>query len=306
MSLQDLTIACVGLGRMGAGIARNVQASGCRFVVHNRTPEKMQPFVAAGAVGTRTAREACSSADIVISSLMDDQSVFDTLSGEQGMLAGMRHDTIHIGTSTVSPGCSSRCAELHARHGSHYLAAPVGGRPDAAAAGKLFTFVAGEAEVIERARPVMDTYTQMIIVLGRDPAAAASFKLAVNFFAASLLEAMGQAFAFAEKRGVLAPVAEMLKGFLPPMGEYVDRISNRRYTEPGFTLDAGLKDLGLMLSAAGEVQVPLPLASLIRDKCLAAQAHGFSQQDWCAFTEMARLDAGLALETVRELVFLSP
>jgi 3-hydroxyisobutyrate dehydrogenase-like beta-hydroxyacid dehydrogenase len=194
--------------------------------------------------------------------------------------------------STISPGCSLRCAELHSEHGSHYLAAPVAGRPDAAAAGKLFTFVAGEPAVIERARPVIETYTQSIIVLGPDPAAAASIKLAINFFAASLLEAMGQAFAFAEKRGVLVPMTDLLQGFLPMMGEYIDRIANRRYTQPGFTLDAGLKDVGLMLSAAGEVHVPLPFASLIRDKCLAAQAHGLSQQDWCSFTEIARLEAG--------------
>jgi 3-hydroxyisobutyrate dehydrogenase-like beta-hydroxyacid dehydrogenase len=292
MSLNNLTIACLGLGRMGAGIARNIQASGCRLVVYNRTPEKMQLFVVAGAKAARTAREASSSADIVITSLMDDQSVIDTLSGEDGMLAGIRPGAIHIGTSTISPGCSVRCAELHSGNGSHYLAAPVAGRPDAAAAGKLFTFVAGDSDVIERSRPVMQTYTQNIIVLGPDPAAAASIKLAINFFAASLLEAMGQAFAFAEKRGVLVPMTDLLKGFLPMMGEYIDRIANRQYTQPGFTLDAGLKDVGLMLSAAGEVHVPLPLASMIRDKCLAAQAHGLSHQDWCSFTEIARLEAG--------------
>ena len=101
MSLQHLTIACIGLGRMGAGIATNVQASGCHFVVYNRTPEKMQPFVTAGAKGALTAREAAGSADIVITCLMDDQSVFDRLSGEDGMLAGMPRGAIHIGTSTI-------------------------------------------------------------------------------------------------------------------------------------------------------------------------------------------------------------
>jgi 3-hydroxyisobutyrate dehydrogenase-like beta-hydroxyacid dehydrogenase len=292
MSLKDLTIACIGLGRIGAGIARNVQASGCRFVVYNRTPEKMEPFVAAGAKAARTAREASSDADIVITCLMDDQSVFDTLLGDDGMLAGMSRGAIHIGTSTISPGCSARCAELHAGQGSHYLAAPVAGRPSAAAAGKLFTFVAGEPETIERARPVLEKYTQSIVVLGPDPAAAASTKLAINFFAASMLEALGETFAFAEKRGVLAPLREMLKGFLPPMEEYIDRIANRNYTQPGFTLDAGLKDVRLILGAAGEVHVPLPFASVIRDKCLAAQAHGLSQQDWCVFTEIARREAG--------------
>jgi 3-hydroxyisobutyrate dehydrogenase-like beta-hydroxyacid dehydrogenase len=292
MSLENLTIACVGLGRMGAGIASNVQASGCRFKVYNRTPEKMQPFVATGAEGAPTAREAASGADIVITSLMDDISVLDTLLGDNGILAGMQRGAIHIGTSTISPGASVRIAQLHNKHGSHYLAAPVAGRPNAAAAGRLYTFVAGAPEIVERARPVLEKYSQLIMPLGDDPAAAASMKLAVNFFAASLLEVMGQAFTFAEKRGVQGPMAAMLKGFLPPMEEYIDRIANRNYAQPGFTLGAGLKDVRLILEAAGEVHVPLPFASVIRDKCLAAQAHGLSQQDWCSFTEIARLDAG--------------
>src|SRR5271166_1104962 len=164
MSLEDLTIACIGLGRMGAGIACNVQASGCRFVVYNRTTEKMQPFVAAGAEAARTAREAVCGADIVITSLMDDSSVLDTLSGDDGILAGIERGAIHIGTSTISPSASLRVARLHNDHGSHYLAAPVAGRPDAAAAGRLYTFVAGKPEIIERARPVLERYTQMIIL----------------------------------------------------------------------------------------------------------------------------------------------
>jgi 3-hydroxyisobutyrate dehydrogenase-like beta-hydroxyacid dehydrogenase len=300
MSLDHLTIACIGLGRMGAGIARNLQASGCRFVVYNRTSAKMEPFAAVGATPARSAREAASTADFVVTSLMDDQSVYDMLSGEEGILTGLRPGAIHVGTSTISPGCSTRCAGLHRLHGSRYLAAPVAGRPDAAAAGKLFTFVAGDPEAIERARPVLDTYTQSIIVLGEDPAAASSMKLAGNFFGASLLEVLGQAFALAEKRGVLIPFANMLKGFLPPLSEYIDRISNRNYEQPGFTLDAGLKDVRLILEAAGDVQVPLPFASIVRDKCLAAQAHGFSQQDWCSFTEMARLNAGLPRKIASE------
>jgi 3-hydroxyisobutyrate dehydrogenase-like beta-hydroxyacid dehydrogenase len=292
MSLQNLTIACIGLGRIGVGIAKNVQASGCRFVVYNRTPEKMQPFIAAGAEAAPTPREAAAGADIVITSLMDDHSVLQILAGDHGILAGMRPGAIHIGTSTISPGASTRIAQMHEETGTHYLAAPVAGRPDAAAAGKLFTFVAGQSEIVERARPVLESYTQRIVLLGDNPASAASMKLAANFFVAGVLEILGQAFAFAEKRGVLNPMAAMLKEFLP-MGEYVDRIAKRNYEEPGFTLDGGLKDIRLILEAAGEVQVPLPFASILRDKCLAAQAHGFGQQDWCAFTEIARLEAFL-------------
>jgi 3-hydroxyisobutyrate dehydrogenase-like beta-hydroxyacid dehydrogenase len=227
-----------------------------------------------------------------VTSLMDDKSVFDVMLGEDGLLAGMRRGAIHIGTSTISPAASTHCFELHTTQGSHYLSAPVLGRPDAAAAGKLFTFVAGKAEIIDRSRPVLERYTQNITVLGEDPASAASLKLVANFFAAGLLELLGEAFTFAGKRGVLEPMANMVKGFLPPMGEYVDRIARRNYDQPGFTLDAGFKDVRLILDAAGEVHVALPIAGVIREKCLAALAYGFNERDWCVFTEITRLNAG--------------
>jgi 3-hydroxyisobutyrate dehydrogenase-like beta-hydroxyacid dehydrogenase len=295
MSVTTLSVACIGLGRMGAGIARNIQASGCRFLVYNRSAAKMQPFVASGATAARTAREAAAAADIVVTSLMDDASVLDSMMGEQGILAGMRPGAIHIGTTTVSPRASTRFAELHAAQGSHYLAAPVAGRPDAAAAGKLLTFVAGKPDVIERSRPVLEAYTRQVIVLGENPASAASMKLAGNFFVAGMLELMGQAFVFAEKRGVGEAFSNMLKTFLPFSQEYLERIETRNFDGAGFTLDAGLKDVRLILEAAAEVYVPLPYASLVRDKCIAAQARGLNQCDWSVLTEIARLDAGQAV-----------
>ena len=124
MDIKEQTIAHIGLGRMGSGIAKNIQATGCHFTVYNRSTEKMQPFVAAGAKAARTPREAASDADIVVTSLMDDKSVFDVMLGDDGLLAGMRGGAIHIGTSTISPAASTRCFELHAAQGSHYLSAP--------------------------------------------------------------------------------------------------------------------------------------------------------------------------------------
>src|SRR5262245_13388567 len=111
MNIKELTIAHIGLGRMGAGIAKNIQAAGCHFVVYNRSTDKMQPFVATGARAARTPREASSDADIVVTSLMDDKSVFDVMLGEDGMLAGMRGGATHIGTSTISLGASIRCSK---------------------------------------------------------------------------------------------------------------------------------------------------------------------------------------------------
>jgi 3-hydroxyisobutyrate dehydrogenase-like beta-hydroxyacid dehydrogenase len=278
---------------MGSGIASNIQKHGFPLTVYNRTTEKAKPFVLAGGGSARTPREAAAATEIVVTNLMDDASVLEMVTGENGILAGMRPGSIHISTTTISPSLATRLAAMHAAHGSHYIAGPVAGRPDAAAAGKLFSFVAGEPEAVERSRPVISAYADRIIPMGTDPAVANSMKLVGNFMVASIIELIGQVYVFSEKRGVdPAIITGMFKQFMPATSEYVDRISSRNFENAGFTLDGGLKDVTLMLAAAAEVQAPLPYASLIRDKCLAAQARGMSQMDWSVLTEISRLNAG--------------
>jgi 3-hydroxyisobutyrate dehydrogenase-like beta-hydroxyacid dehydrogenase len=290
---MNLSVACIGLGRMGSGIARNIQKAGFRLTVFNRTAEKMKPLVEAGATAASTPREAAAAADIVVTNLMDDASVLGAMTGDNGILAGMRPDAIHVGTTTVSPSLSTRLAELHAVQGSHYIAGPVAGRPDAAAAGKLFTFAAGKPEWLERCRPVMDAYANRIIPMGEDPAIAMSMKLVGNFMVASLIELIGEAYVFAESRGVDPSILTgMFKQFMPAASEYVDRICARDFDRAGFTLDGGTKDITLILQAAAEVHAPLSYASVVRDKCLAAQARGLGDKDWSVMTETSRFDAG--------------
>jgi 3-hydroxyisobutyrate dehydrogenase-like beta-hydroxyacid dehydrogenase len=278
---------------MGSGIAGNIQKHGFPLTVYNRTPGKTKTLVSAGATAAQSPREAAAAAEIVVTNLMDDASVLHTVTGEDGILAGMRPGSIHIGTTTISPKLSTRLAALHARHGSQYIAGPVAGRPDAAAAGKLGTFLAGKPEAIERARPVISAYAERIVPMGEDPAVAMSMKLAVNFMVACQVELMGQVLVFGEKRGVnRETITGSIKQFMPVLREYADRVSSRNFENAGFTLDAGLKDVNLMIEAAAEVQTPLPFAGLIRDKCLAAQALGMNQLDWSVLTEISRLNAG--------------
>jgi 3-hydroxyisobutyrate dehydrogenase-like beta-hydroxyacid dehydrogenase len=182
---------------------------------------------------------------------------------------------------------------LHAANGSHYVAGPVAGRPDAAAAGKLFTFVAGKPEWLERCRPVMNAYANRIVPMGEDPAIAMSMKLVGNFMVASLIELIGEAYVFAESRGVdPSLLTGMFKQFMPAAEEYVDRICTRDFERAGFTLDGGTKDVTLILQAAAEVHAPLSYASVVRDKCLSAQARGLGHLDWSVLTETSRFDAG--------------
>jgi 3-hydroxyisobutyrate dehydrogenase-like beta-hydroxyacid dehydrogenase len=120
-----------------------------------------------------------------------------------------------------------------------------------------------------------------------------SMKLVGNFMVASLIELIGEAYVFAECRGVDSSfLTNMFKQFVPAAGEYVDRICTRDFGRAGFTLDGGTKDITLILQAAAEVHAPLSYASVVRDKCLAAQARGMGEMDWSVMTETSRFDAG--------------
>jgi 3-hydroxyisobutyrate dehydrogenase-like beta-hydroxyacid dehydrogenase len=290
-------VAFIGLGRMGAAIARNLIKAGLPLSVYNRTAAKMQPLIDAGATGARSPRAAVAGADVVVTSLMDDQSALDVVSGDDGILAGLERGAIHVGTSTVSPECATRLAELHAAHGSTYIAGPVVGRPDAAEAGQLQTFVAGDAQAITRCERVFAAYAAATFNLGTEPRLANSMKLAVNYVLMSLVELMGQVYAFGERSGIdLQLINLMLASIVAPpaLKEYATRVRTRDFEPAGFELIAGLKDVQLVLQASTETRVALPYASTVRDKLLAAVAHGMEHKDWSAIYEITRMNAGLS------------
>ena len=290
-------VACIGLGRMGAGIARNIQKGGFRLVVYSRTAAKAEPLVQAGARRAGSAREAVAGADVVVTSLMDDRSVLDALEGPDGVLAGLSRDAIHIGATTVSPRCAREVAALHAAHGSRFVAAPVLGRPDVAEAGQLHTFVAGDPDAIARCEPVLQAYTAGVLNLGPNPAVASSLKLAVNYILSVGIDLMGQVYAFAEKSGIDANLMGQVMATLfasPALPGYSDRIRDRAFDEVGFALPAGLKDVDLFLDASAEARAPLPFAAIVRDHVVAALARGLEHKDWSAVSEIARVNAGLA------------
>jgi 3-hydroxyisobutyrate dehydrogenase-like beta-hydroxyacid dehydrogenase len=290
------SVGFIGLGRMGSGMARNILKAGFRLTVYNRTAAKMQPLIDAGAVGASSPREAAAGADAAVTSLMDDQSVFDIVTGEQGVLAGLEPGGVHIGTTTVSPGHAAHMAELHAAHGSYYVAAPVVGRPDAAEAAQLRTFVAGDPAVITKCDALLRAYCQMVVNVGERHQVANSLKLAVNYMGVSLIELMGEVYAFGEKSGIDAQHLKLLMATMfpqPALQEYAERILARDFDEVGFALTAGLKDVELMLQASTDTRVALPYAGVIRDKFLTAIAHDMGHRDWSAIYEITRMNAGL-------------
>jgi len=284
-------IAFIGLGRMGEAMATNIQRAGYPLVVWNRTPAKAEPLLAAGAAIADTPAGAAARADIIISSLADDASLTSVVSGPNGILKGLRPGGVHISTSTVSPGLSNELDLMHTAANAHYLAGPVLGRPSAAQAAQLLTFVGGDPERIEQARPVVTTYAPVIIFAGKRPGLANTAKLIANFLGASAIDLIGQSLALAEKSGLSQDlVLQMLSGFFafPAVKEYVTRIASRDFDSVGFTVSGGLKDIELMIGAAHEVNFELSSALAMQTKLRAAIERGWKDKDWSCFTDLDR------------------
>ena len=292
----DKKIGFIGLGKMGAGICNNIQKAGFALSVYNRTQSKMEPFVKAGAFGCKSPKETATRSDIVLTSLMDDQSVMDTVLGETGILAGLKPGGIHIGLTTISPKTSERLDEIHQARGCHYIAGPVLGRPDAAAAGELKTFLSGNPDVIEKCKPVYDSYTSMAINVGTQPGAANTMKICANYLAMTQIEMMGEIYTFAEKSDLNLDFVLMIFQMAfaePTLKMYAEKIKNRDFDDPGFELTGGLKDISVYEQAFTDVNAIPSIAKVVKDKLVTAIAQGLGGKDWSATYEITRLLAGL-------------
>jgi len=290
-STEQLKVAFIGLGKMGAALAANVRRAGHPLVVWNRSSDKASPLLELGATLAKSPAAAVAGADIVISSLADDDSMRAVVSGPDGILAGMRPGAIHIGTSTISPTLSDELGQMHAAAGRCYIAGPVVGRAPAAVAAQLMTFVAGNARQIEASRSVIAAYAPMIFVVGERPSQASIAKLIANFLGASAMDLIGQSLAWAEKSGLsVTLVQQMLSGFFanPATREYVAKIGERDFETVGFTAAGGLKDVKLMIAAAQDVKLRLSSAEALRGKLEASIARGWQDKDWSCFTDIDR------------------
>jgi 3-hydroxyisobutyrate dehydrogenase-like beta-hydroxyacid dehydrogenase len=294
--LKSMKIGFVGLGLMGTGMASNLLKAGHEVMLYNRTIEKAQALAAQGAKVGREIRDACD-ADVVISMLANDRALNDVAFSSQGLLASMKPGATHVSMSTISIAIAERLTEAHARAGQHFVSAPVFGRPDAAAAAKLFIVVAGKQEIVQQLQPAFAAMGQLTLSVSENPRDANLVKICGNFMIGSAIEAMGEAAALARKAGI-APqtfidVMTSTVFNAPAYKNYGALIAKEQYSPAGFTAPLGYKDVGLALEAATSLQVPMPLASLLRDRLLRLLAEGGESLDWSAIAKLSASDAGL-------------
>lgn len=292
-----MKVGFIGLGKMGHAMAANLLGAGYTLAVYNRTCAKAESLGQQGARVADTPAEAAHGAEVVFTMLSDDAAVEQAVLGEQGLLAGLEKDAIHISSSTISVALSERLAEAHAKAGHGYVSAPVFGRPEAAQAKQLWVVAAGAKAHVERCRPVLEAVGRGLSVLGEKASAANVAKLSGNFLIASMMEALGEAFALTRKSGIEPQVfLELFQAVFaksPIFERYAVLIAGEQYQPAGFGLRLGLKDLRLVLQAADAAQVPMPLASLVRDNFLGGVARGMGDHDWSALGALAAERAGL-------------
>jgi 3-hydroxyisobutyrate dehydrogenase-like beta-hydroxyacid dehydrogenase len=294
-----MKIGFCGLGAMGSGMARNLIKAGHAVIAYNRTRSRAQELQPLGSSVAATPGEAASGAEIVITMLADDRAVEDSVFGPGNILETLPAGAIHISMSTISVALSRRMASAHGEKRQHYISAPVFGRPEAAAAAKLFIVAAGPAAQIERCRGLFEVMGQKTFIAGEQSAAANVIKLTGNFLITTVIESLAESFALIRKSGIDSnQFLEILTNSLfaaPIYRTYGGFIAADKFEPAGFKLPLGAKDNRLLLAAAEEASVPMPMASLVRDRFIAALAQGLSESDWSVIARMSAQEAGLTV-----------
>jgi len=188
-------------------------------------------------------------------------------------------------------------AEIHkgSRNGVS-IAGPVVGRPDAAEAGELMTILGGDLDALDTIQPLIDSYTSAAIRVGAVPGVAATLKLCLNYTVISTIELLAEVYACADKSGLDLNILHGLYQTIyahPVFKMYATKLMNRDFDDGGFRMEGGLKDVRLMLEAAGNLQAPFEIGKIIERKMVSAMEQGMQDRDWSAIYEISRQQAGL-------------
>ena len=294
---MDKKIGFIGLGNMGIIIAKNLISSGYHLQVYNRTLSKANELDQAHITKCQTAAEAAKGVHILITMLAEDEPLRELVVGEKGILKSLQPNAVHISMSTISPETAVELAARHEATGSLYLAAPVFGRPEAAAARKLWICTSGNQQAKDIARPVLECLGQLVD-FGESTGGANVVKITGNFMIMASMEIMAEAYTLAEKNGLdRAQVADFFSSTLfssPIFQNYGKLIANKQYEPVGFKSKLGLKDARLAFKLSQASEIPLPIANVLHTRLLTAVAKGWGDKDWTeAIARGVSEDAGV-------------
>jgi len=274
-------VGLIGLGNMGSAVAERLLEAGQALVVQNRSAAKAATLAARGAAVAETPALLATQVDVVLTSLADDDA-FETVASE--VVAAARPGTVLVDLSTVSPGASARVSELAAGAGVEYLRAPVSGNPTVVRAGNLSFIVSGCRETLDRVAPVLLAIGPTIHHVGTDEEARV-VKLAINLVIGGLAQLLAEALVLAEATGVpRAALLEAMAGSAAgaPFVRYKAEPLLRDDFSATFTTALMEKDVDLVLDAASDAGVELPVALQLKELLRATAAAGYADHDFMA------------------------
>jgi 3-hydroxyisobutyrate dehydrogenase-like beta-hydroxyacid dehydrogenase len=290
-----MKIGFIGLGQMGSAMAANLVKAGHDVTVFNRSPEKSRSLLDLGAHQATSIAGACKG-EAVITMLADDSAAAQVALTNDGIIGKLPKGATHISMSTISVALSKELARAHTAAGQRFVAAPVFGRPEMAAAAKLFVVAAGDPATVEACKPLFDAIGQKTFSIGIEPFAANLVKLGGNFLFASAIEALGEAIALVGKAGIdRRAFVDLLTSSIfpaPAYKTYGGLIADNNFQPAKFGAPLGFKDIRLTLAAAESLRVPMPLGSLLHDRFLRLLAQGGDNLDWAAIGGLASQDSG--------------
>ena len=290
-----MKIGFIGLGQMGSGIAENLMKAGHELVVWNRSSG---PAIALAKKGASVAQEpgGALQTDVLFSMLANDSAI-EAIGLAGPLLSHAPRGLVHVNLATISLDLARRLTRAHEARRIGYVAAPVFGRPDVAAAGNLVVAAAGANADIARVRPLLESIGRRMEVVGETPEQANLFKIAGNFMIAGAIESLGEALALVRKGGINPHVFhDTLSTTLfacPVYQGYGAAIVEERFEPAGFPLRLGMKDVRLALDASRHFSTPLPLASLVHDHFIEAEVAGLGDQDWSSIGGLLAKKSGL-------------
>jgi len=292
---MEKTVGFIGLGIMGMPMARNLLKAGFTVVVYNRTAARTGRLVAEGAKQAHSPAELARQCPVIITMVSDTPDVESVLLGENGVIHGIRPDSVVIDMSTISPVATRRIAARLEEKGCHMLDAPVSGGEHGAIDGTLSIMVGGDAEIIERCRPVFEALGKNIVHVGGN-GMGQTVKLMNQILVVGNLNAVVEAFVFAQKQGVdLEKAIAAVRGGAAGSWQLANlgpRILKRDF-RPGFMVDLMQKDIRLVMEAAEAGKIQLPVTDLIHRMFRTLQESGEGKSGTQALVKVLERQAGV-------------
>jgi 3-hydroxyisobutyrate dehydrogenase len=295
-----MKVGFIGLGTMGASMALNLRAAGYDIVVNDIRREASVPHLQAGASWAESARHVAEAADVVFTSLPGPREVEEVALAEDGLLAGMRHGTAWFDLSTNSPTVVRRLHERFGARGVAMLDSPVSGGPAGAKSRKLAMWVSGDKDTFDRHKPVLDAIGDQAMYVGPIGAGTVA-KLVHNTAGYAILAALAEVFTLGVKAGVEPlPLWQAVRQGAFGRRRTFDRLAEqflpRLFDPPAFSLKLAHKDITLATELGRELNIPLRIATLVREELTEALNRGWAERDSRIFMLLQEERAGVNID----------